>query len=304
MKKHNRKAVNGILLFAMCTLIAISTCRAAATSQNLTDLSVGNIQAYLKTTGQDGLLIDNDVEIPAAPDLLGWTDWETMYSSGGVSVQFMGQSLLVHLEFIRGVYDSYTKTYKAEPVVDFHSGSIMTSYIRSGKSEHYNFGVANVNAVFTGESVKLSNYANPSQQITVSYSDLLAKWASYASTYCAKHLDKRYCLVPQVIWNGSFKQYGWVATENTPLYYTTSMPQDYVDLFKQIPPNYVNQYRPIAYSLPLRLTFVLSTSQTNIWEIRRMTDEEAGDAMLDETKSKKNLFMPSLVNTTRSVITK
>lgn len=262
MKKHKQKVVSGIILFMMFTLAAISTCRAAAASQNLTE--------------------SKDVKVTTAPEQVGWTDWEDIYFNGGVKIKFVGQDLLVKAGFIRGVYDSYTKTYKAEPVVFLQTESIITSYLRSGQSEHYNLGTGSVTAAFTEESVKISNYAKASEQVTISYSDLLAKWVTYASTHCAKHLDKRYCLVPQILRNGSYKQYGWVATENTPLYYTTSMPQDYVDLYKQVPPNNVTQYRPIVYSLPLRLAFVLSTSQPNIWEIRQMTAEEIGEAMLEE----------------------
>ena len=298
MEKYAQKAITGILLVAVFTLMATSSCRAEANSTNLTDLSLDNMQAYLKATGQEGFSLNRGIKVPAVPEFVGWTNWGEIYLKGGIDVQIMGNSLLVKVGFIRGTFDSYTKTYKAEPVITLQNESAMAPYLRSGQSNHYILGTQDVYAEFMGQSVRIINYTNASEEVTISCSDLLAKWATYASDHCAKHLDKTYCLVPQILWNGSYKQYGWVTTENKPLYYTTSTPQDYVDLYKQLPPNYVNEYRPTAYSLALRLAFVLSPSQADIWEIRQMTAEEAGDAMVDESKNHKNIFTPSSLNVT------
>ncbi|MHB9139542.1 MAG: hypothetical protein ACYC4Q_09080 [Victivallaceae bacterium] len=300
MKKCTHKAIISILSGVIFALAAISSCHAEVNSKSITELPMDDIRTYLKETGQKGFSFDNDIKVPTVPEFLYWRSWEDLYGKGGVDVQFQGRKLKVKLGFIRGGFDLYTQTYKAEPVISLvvnESQLVMLPYLRSGQSARYvwtnTVGTLNVAIEFLGQTVKISNNANTSEQVTVSYSDLLAAWVDFASSYCSAHLAKKYCIVPQRLWNGSIYKLGWVVTENTPLYYTTAMPQDYVELFLQesTAPDFKKSYKPISYSLPLRLTFVLSPSQTDVWEIRQMTAEEAGNEMVAEYKNHKHLSM-------------
>ena len=306
MKKCTHKAIIGILSGVVFALAAISSCHAAVNSPNISELPLDDIRTYLMKTGQKGFSVDSDMKVPAVPEFLYWPSWEDLYRKGGVDVQFQGRKLLVKLGFIRGNFDSYTQTYKAEPVISLlvnESELAMFPYLRSGQSARYVWtntaGTLNATIEFLGQTVKISNTANTSEQATVSYSNLLTTWANFASSYCSAHLAKKYCIVPQRLWNGSLNKLGWVVTENTPLYYTTAMPQDYVELFLQesTAPDFKKSYKPISYSLPLRLTFVLSPAQADVWEIRQMTAEEAGNEMVAEYKSHKysSMFSSSSV---------
>lgn len=302
MKKCIHKVIIGILSGVVFALAAISSCHAEVNPQNITELPLDDIRAYLMETGQKGFSFDSEVKVPAVPEYLDWRSWEDLYGKGGVDAQLQGRKLKVKPGFIRGSFDSYTQTYKAEPVISLlvnESELAMFPYLRSGQSAHYvwtnSVGTLNVTIEFLGQTVKISNNANTSEQVTVLYSDLLTTWVDFASSYCSEHLAKKYCIVPQRLWNGSLYKLGWVVTENTPLYYTTAMPQDYVELFLQesIAPDFKKSYKPISYSLPLRLTFILSTLQTDVWGVRQMTAEEAGNEMVAEYKNHK---YPSIIS--------
>lgn len=295
MKKCTHKTIIGILSGLVFALAAIS-CHAEVSYSNITELPMEDIRSYLTETEQKGYSFDSDIKVPAVTEFLYWRSWEDLYRKGGVDVQFQGRKLMVKLGFIRGSFDSYTQTYKAEPVINLfvnESESAMFPYLRSGQSARYvwtnTVGTLNITIEFLGQAVKISNNANTSEQVIVSYSGLLTTWADSASSYCSGHLAKNYCIVPQRLWNGSLYNLGWVVTENTPLYFTTAMPQDYVELFLQEPtaPEFKKSYKPISYSLPLRLTFVLSPSQADVWEIRQMTAEEAGNEMVAGYKNHK-----------------
>lgn len=305
MEKCTHKAIIGILSGVVFALAAISSCHAEGNSQNITELPMDDIRTYLKETGQKGFSFDSDMKFPAVPEFLYWRSWEDLYGKGGVAVQFQGRKLMVKLGFIRGSFDSYTQTYKAEPVISLlvnESELAMFPYLSSGQSARYvwtnTVGTLNVTIEFLGQAVKISNNANTSEQVTVLYSDLLRTWVDFASSYCSEHLAKKYCIVPQRLWYGSLYKLGWVVTKNTPLYYTTAMPQDYVELFLQesIAPDFKKSYKPISYSLPLRLTFVLSPSQADVWEIRQMTAEEAGNEMVAEYKNAKTPSISALLS--------
>ena len=289
MKNHICKVVAGIL-----SVIATPLCQAVEpTFSNLANLSLDNLQPYLEA----------GIPVRAAPEFVNWENLADPYNlKAGIDVQFLGQRTTVTLGFIRGSFDAYTQTFKTEPVISLHvNGNTNTSpYVRPGQAlDSYWSGTgwdSHLITKFDGNYVTISNFKNPSEMAFVYLSDLREKWKIGASRYCSKHLNKKYCLVPQNLWNDSREhQSGFVITENTPLYYTTSMPQDYVDLFKQRPPDYAFNFKPIAYSLALRLTFVLSDPVMQVWQIRQMTAEEAADVMLDESKSHKQPFAsPSL----------
>lgn len=257
----------------------------AADSQNHSVSILNGINGYLKETDQAQLALAVNVDIPAAPEFIGWNAlMSDLYANWGVDHQFTGHKLMVRLGFIRGDFDVYTQNYKAVPVVSIYdvSENLLYGYLRVGPSKNYVGGTLDVRMEFNGQTVEILNYKNTSERVTIQYSDLLAKWTAYASNNCSNYLSKKYCIVPQYLWDGAH-HYGFVVTANTPLYYTTNLPQDFVELYKEEAGN--TNYKPIGYSLALRLAFVLSPDQKNIWEIRPMTPEEIGEAMLERSRN-------------------
>lgn len=102
---------------------------------------------------------------------------------------------------------------------------------------------------------------------------------NYASRF-AKEIDgKKYYLVPQTLWSGNAYLHGFVVTADTPLYYTTGFPQDYVELYKE--ESGVPSYKPAAYSLALHLAFKLISGSNNVWEVKEMTEAERTMAITD-----------------------
>lgn len=150
---------------------------------------------------------------------------------------------------------------------------------------------------FERQTVSVFKCGGGGPEVRISYADLLSQWMSFAKDRCAAHLGSTYCLVPQALWGDGRWAYGWTATANTPLYYTTNMPQDVVELY-QDDKNHQRSYKPKAYCLPLRLTFVLSSTQPNKWEIRQMTPEEVVEAMTEANGSHTSLATASSASAT------
>lgn len=298
MTKNYSKACMYTLLVAWGIMPATSPLSAyAADSQNHADSILSEMSGYLTETGQESLSVADSAAVPIAPEFIGWNvTWVDLYENWGVDHQFAGHKLTVKLGFVRGVFDAYTQTYKAEPVIKLidSSDNLTYPYLRVGPSKNYIGGSLDVRIEFNGQTVDILNYKNTAERVKIPYADLLAKWTAYASRNCSNHLGKKYCLVPQYLWDGA-RRYGFVATANTPLYYTTNLPQDYVELYKE-EAGTIN-YKPIAYSLALRLAFVLSPDQRDIWEIRVMTPEEIGEAMLERSKTR-TILCDNLLPTT------
>ena len=206
-----------------------------------------------------------------------------MLNNGAISCNLSGHTVYVKLLFLRGNYDSYTQTYKSVPAVSVHdvTASIMGIRILSGESYNYVFKDLSFYGGFAGKTITLKNNNVPSEVVTLRYEDLLSAWAANAVKHCSMHLAAKYCFVPQYYWDGA-NRYGFVVSANTPLYYTTGLPQDFVELYKT--ENGDTSFKPIAFSLSLRSAFVLSPGQKYIWEFRPMTAEEVGEAMINRTK--------------------
>ncbi|HAH31129.1 MAG TPA: hypothetical protein DCL44_02325 [Elusimicrobia bacterium] len=284
MKKHYSKIWTHILL-AVWGIMSGMPKVSAADFQNQSGSMLNEIKTYLKGTGQEAISLAANTEVPVAPEFVGWdATGDNLLINGGVSRQFSGHTLVAKLGFIRGNFDSYTQTYKTETVVTVYdwTANIICPYYSVGQNMKSVFGDLEVQVIFNGQTVEIQNNKNTSEQATIQYSDLVASWTSYASGNCSTHLGTKYCLVPQYLWNGVHR-FGFVATTNTPLYYTTNLPQDFIELYKQEPSN-IN-YKPIAYSLALRLAFILSPDQKNSWQIRPMTSEEVGEAMLNRART-------------------
>lgn len=295
MPKSNHRILNGLLFVAAFMTAATSSCLAAGLQLgNVKGPALDRIGGYLKETGQGALAINTEMEVPPVPEYVDWNregEWRDLFRNWGVNVDLSGLKLTLKLGFIRGGFDSYTQAYKVEPVVTVLDNTLDDSYtiwpyLRRGESLSYRQGHPGVDvgfgAQFDGGAVCLDWRdwkTDLLYRMTIPYDQLLSKWLSFAGQ-CSPHLGSTYCFVGQVLWRDNNYQYGWVTSERTPLYYTTGMPQDFVELFQE---DKVHQrsYKPKAYSLPLRLTFVLSSTQRDRWVMRPMTSEERADAMTE-----------------------
>jgi len=281
MKRHYSKVWIYALLIVWGIMPAMSSMKAhAADSQNNFNSALNGITNY--ETGQEILPVPSVGVLAYGPNVANWDGWRE--ESGGWTDQlFAGHHLAVRLGFIRGDFDAYTQTYKAEPVIKLEDSSekLIYSYLRVGPGRNYTGGSLNISVEFNKQTVHIRNNKNPSEQATIQYSDLLAKWASFASDLCSDYLGKKYCFFSQsLFWDGVWR-YGFVATTDTPLYYTTNLPQDFIELFKKEKGD--TSLKPIAYSLALRLAFVLDPRQEYAWKIREMTSEEIVEAMLERS---------------------
>lgn len=256
----------------------------AADTQKRYDSAFSEINFYLKDTKQDTLPAAAGLDVPLAPEYIGFNNSvnETL-NNGAISRNFSGHTVNVKFLFLRGNYDSYTQTYKSVPAVSVHdvTAAIMGTRILSGESNNFTFKDLSLYVGFAGKTITLKNNNVPSESVTLQYEDLLSAWADNAVKHCSMHLAAKYCLVPQRYWDGAHR-YGFVVSANTPLYYTTGLPQDFVELYKT--ENGDASFKPIAFSLPLRSAFVLSPDQKYLWEFRPMTAEEVGDAMINRAK--------------------
>lgn len=292
MRKLNCKisiATFSLLCFSIHPLFA-SSIRATAFEEHV-ELILSEVNEF-KTRSAPA---SNEI-IPLVPNpsiFVKWgATWDDLYKDWGVELQLLEHTLTIKLGFMSGTYDSYTQTYKAQPVVyvthRYSGGFTMTNYLVSGAAQHFTWtnpaGTLDINAVFDGKTVTVSDYANASNKVQVTYLVLLEKWREYAETGNYFHyLGNKYYIVPQSTWQGDGFHFGYVISGNSPQYYTTGFPQGYVELYKES--GNATTYLPVAYSLATRLAFVLSPTQKKTWEVRQMTAEEVGEAMVNRTNN-------------------
>ena len=242
------------------------------------------VASYLEDTKQGTLPAADGQDVPLAPEYIGFNaDLYEMLINGAINRNLSGHALYVKLLFLRGNYDSYTQTYKSVPAVSVNDATTerVGARILSGESNNFTFKNLSLYVGFAGQTITLKNNNVPSESVTLQYEDLLSAWAANAEKHCSVHLAAKYCFIPQYHWDGA-RHYGFVVSANTPLYYTTGLPQDFVELYKT--ENGDTSFKPIAFSLSLRSAFVLSPDQKYLWEFRPMTAEEVGEAMIDRAK--------------------
>lgn len=276
-------------MLVLCSVSLFSSLICPATGyaidfQGRSNSALSELEMYLEDGGKEILPASAESDVPRAPEYITFTDGaEETLDNGGINRKFGGHSVYVKLLFLRGNYDPYTQTYKSIPAVSIHDATAasMGKSILSGENYNFTFNDLKLYVEFAGKAVTLKNNSVPSESVTLEYDDLLLAWAANASKYCSIHLSAKYCFVPQHYWDGAH-HYGLVVSSNTPLYYTTGFPQDFVELYKTENGNL--SFKPIAFSLSIRSAFVLSPDQRYLWEFRPMTAEEVGEAMIDRTK--------------------
>lgn len=278
------------LFFLYITTILLPAVYAIAPSSPK-DSALSTLEDYLKTEGRDITLAETLAEVPAIPTFIDWSaPWEKLIIAGGIEHNFSGHKLSIKLGFLRGSFDSYSQTYRAVPgiILCDITADAVHPFILAGAGKNYQSGTLNVWIEFNGNFLEIKNNNNPSESVSFSYFDLLANWEAFAFSYCSDFLGERHCIVPQRIWNGYYNQYGFVATKGSPLYHTTNLPQDFIELFKQEAQNI--SFKSIAYSLPLRAAFVPSPNQKYVWQVRPMTASEIGETMVNRSAMSHDLL--------------
>lgn len=256
---------------------------------------------------------------PAQAKALKWS-FETKDQDPVGAWKFSYENYLfaAKLVFKRGDYDNYTKTFKAVPqlvaqdITDFEELGDAFPYnprpLTNEVHKDWRFGpdsndyylnldanTDNVTAYVWDRdgNCKLANGAD-ARDMKQLYADWKAKAAKRAVTVAGR---KMY-MVPQMTqempngWQSSYTSYGYVLSEGSPLYYTTSLPQDYVELFRDdLDKN--RSFKPRAYSLPLGLVFELvmpgDDGAAPSWTVRELLDSEVQAAMEDLTSSARGL---------------
>ena len=241
--------------------------------------------------------------VQKSSEIIEWNaTWSDIYGDGVINVEFLGHKLALKAAFLRGEFDSYTQTYKTVPAVitiDDKGNDMYTVGVPVliDKEKKFTFGnnetKISIKVKFHGNDIEIVKTDDLNQKILISYQDIFNEWLEFAEKYKYSILDKIYFFVPQKIWFDDSFRNGFVISTNNPLYYTTGLPQDFVELYKtaEFPADY--EYKPVGYSLATKLAFVLSDTQEDIWQIREMTAEEIGEEMLNETQRQKKTLTDS-----------
>jgi len=234
---------------------------------------------------------DELVELPApnresvkvSTDSVDWDWWvEDLTVAGWNDFVLDGHKLSVRVRFINGGFDQYAKTYKAAPVIqlkDFDKG-LTYPYVRVGERRTFVGEKLDVGLEFNKPTIIIRNHLNPTEQKTLQYSELLKAWNELALRTCSDRLGRKICLYSQTMWDGTAWRYGFVVTEDAPLYYTTNLPQEYVELYKFEGGEWI--YKPTAFSPATRLAFIYAPNVIKSWRIREMTDEELGEVIVGD----------------------
>ncbi len=235
MKTYYCRVFGGVLCGLICVILKTSTAY-AVDFQDRYNSTLAEINTFLGDTGQERLSVSASTDVPATPEYVGFNATVgEMLVNGGINRQIGGHALYVKLLFLRGSYDSYTQTYKTILAlsVEDTTADLMGRLIPIGSNQDFGFGNLNLHVEFAGQTALLRNNNVSTETVTLQYSDLSSTWASNASAYCAAHLSGTYCFIPQYYWDG-ISHYGYVVSANTPLYYTTNFPQDFVELYKLV----------------------------------------------------------------------
>lgn len=275
-----------IMLSVVCAIMSGGCLSAAEVSQGFVFVLGNDYEDLLaQKSPSTHELMDSAAK---ATDFAFWNaSFGDLYTNCEKSFKVNGNNFAVRLSFVRGGYDAYSQTYKAEPIVSLRNidGNRVYPFIRIGQRIDYPWGTGSssgrIFVEFQPQSVVVTDFYDSAQTVSIPYLELIEKWNAHSSGFCSWYLGRKYCLVPQTFWDGAYHQYGFAVTEGASLYPATGRPQDYVGLFREEPTTFAPTYRQIVYSLALRLAFVLSPNLKNTWELRPMTAAEVGEVMVD-----------------------
>lgn len=248
-------------------------------------------------------------EIVERGTLMWFHSAQELYVDGGRQFEYSGRKYSIKLGFERGEYDSYVKNYKAVPgviVADITGASCTIWKIRklseiqntdslftSGANEGlFNVGYYN-NAVY----IRTPAWANIA---SFDYTALRSAWEENAKRYSRYTERNTTYFVPQSYWDPTPRRhrYGYVISEYAPYYPESGVPLDYMELYTGNEPY---EYKPMTYCIPLGLTFRHKGKEGQPWQwgVKDLTPGDLQDALADELKGRKVMWLP-LANTESS----
>lgn len=269
-------------------LVAMFSCSAHAQSAvsalpELNPLNAPNIP-YPEIQRVNGLPVNIEYSL----------NWRDVLTGGGYQLNYNGDIYWIKLGFKRGAYDPYIKNYKAVP------GIIFSVYI---KDNNYTTGhlytlseiqAGNVIYAFSGKSAIYAKYSNGilslserSGSIIASYryENLLSAWEQFGKNFTRYYGPNPQYFIPQVYWDNSKGwNYGYVVSEYAPLYPNSKLPLDFVELYRYLNSSY--EFKPIAYSIPLGLSFTYLGNQGKewTWTVKELNEADLADAIADEVE--------------------
>lgn len=216
-------------------------------------------------------------------ELVQASNWE-LFQFGAKTFELEGSTLALKLAYFRGQYDPFAKTFKAQPsyiLSDLTAGANSATYWRvrpvNSEPQQFNLGPKKEISIRFDKNVfsilirdKDSYF---SEALKVTYQELRELWENAAWAFFYDLNGKEYYFVPQVTWDGTVTRTGFVLSEGSPYYYTSSMPIDYVELSRY--QDGLATYAPTGYSIPTELAF--DYSPAGVWTARKMTAAEWED---------------------------
>lgn len=260
------------------------------------------LDALKALTGKSAALSELKAPAPKpapGPASIKW-DYQTVDidSAGRWPFEWKGKKYAVKLLFMRGAYDTYVKTFKARPYfclqdITDPAGALTWPYRPLDGSEAVNFYFENegwddyLSVARNGGNLTVSACDKDdkcSELLSFAARLLYEDWRAMSKDRALPVAGRKLFLVPQLSYDGETMAYGYVISENSPLYFTTGMPQDYVQLFRDGSDGFYD-FRPKAYSLATKLVFEMAPpAEGDIhpsWTVREMDGTEIQEA-LDE----------------------
>ncbi len=226
--------------------------------------------------------------------------YEPLMLDGGISFRVEDRTFAVKMGFLKGQYDDYVKTYKpklvvfASDVTEFINGDdnhlfIQTMDIISGNSHEYSMSLNPLDnnskrVEFGYSSGRITVFLMGQEELIAQWdlNELLKAWAKAAEKNVLQYNGKRIYAVPQVIndYMHDVDRFGYVLSEGSPLYHTTGLPLDFMEVCRH--PKYQDlfSYKPVGYSIPLGIA--LEKRPEGGWLVRGIDSDELSAALDDE----------------------
>lgn len=242
--------------------------------------------------------------VNAYPGRPGVTD-EDLCVNGGVTFQFRNYKYALKLGFRKGKYDNYVKNYKTSRVLlltdmTYYSSKATLDELfpmlvdivdTTGSTSFERFLGTDEGLVIKKFSSYLDMiYVNKTTGeeelvLSVKLSELAKNWAADAERYALKYNGRKIYAVPQVLpeYSETGNPFGFVVSEGSPLYHTTGLPLDFVEVYRYNFDTDLTLYKPVAYSIPMSIAF--EKKDDGDWDIRDINSQELTDVLDDDAAS-------------------
>jgi hypothetical protein len=142
-----------------------------------------------------------------------------------------------------------------------------------------------VTLYFDGASVLIRNKSG-ANVVSIGYNSLSSAWGENAKKYSKCYGTNMEYFVPQAYSIKPTFMYGYVVSEYAPFYPNSGLPLDFINLYKT---GTTYEYKPMAYSIPLGLSFKYLGAQGQpwTWTVNNLTQEDLQAALADELRGVK-----------------